>query len=125
MHGTRKHSENERERGECWEVYLSLQVKENKPDAIECMFCKSTLDGDQIKKLAYKGTERRQVTTREQLKPTSVTNIFHPDTTRSSKSAPDAWTAALELSSPPTPKKTAESSAAKTAASNPPSIATN
>lgn len=55
-HGTRKHSEDERACEECWEIYISLQVEENKPDQIECMFCKSTLDFQQIAKLARKGT---------------------------------------------------------------------
>jgi hypothetical protein len=55
-HGTRKHSEDERACDECWEVYLSLQVEENKPDQIECMFCTSTLDFQQIGKLARQGT---------------------------------------------------------------------
>jgi hypothetical protein len=66
-HGTRKHSESERACEECWEVYISLQVEENKPDAIECMFCKSTLDKDQVKQLSYAGTSRRQVTALELL----------------------------------------------------------
>jgi hypothetical protein len=66
-HGTRKHSEDERACGECWEVYLSLQVEENKPDQIECMFCKSTLDFQQIKKLSYISTSERQVRHRDSL----------------------------------------------------------
>lgn len=59
IHGTRKHSEDERACEECWEIYISLQVEENKPDQIECMFCKSTLDFEQIGKLARKGTISR------------------------------------------------------------------
>jgi hypothetical protein len=55
-HGTRKHKESERACDECWEIHVSLQVEENKPDQIECMFCKSTLDFQQIGKLARKGT---------------------------------------------------------------------
>jgi len=56
VHSNHKHSEEERACDECWEVYLSLQVEENKPDQIECMFCKSTLDFQQIGKLARQGT---------------------------------------------------------------------
>lgn len=59
VHGTHKHSNDEHACDECWEVYLSLQVEENKPDQIECMFCKSTLDFQQIAKLARKGTSFR------------------------------------------------------------------
>ena len=59
VHGTHRHSESERACSECWEVYLSLQVEENKPDQIECMFCRSTLDTGQIRKLAYKKTSSR------------------------------------------------------------------
>ena len=55
-HGTHKHKEIERACDECWEIHISLQVEENKPDQIECMFCKSTLDFQQIGKLARKGT---------------------------------------------------------------------
>ena len=59
VHGTHKHSESERACSECWEIYISLQVEENKPDQIECMFCKSTLDFQQIGKLARRRTVLR------------------------------------------------------------------
>jgi len=59
VHGARKHSESERACEECWEIYLSLQVEENKPDQIECMFCKTTLDFEQIATLARQGTAFR------------------------------------------------------------------
>lgn len=55
VHGTRKHSEDERACEECWEIYISLRVEESKPDQIECMFCRSTLDFERIGKLARQG----------------------------------------------------------------------
>lgn len=59
QHGQQKHDEHERACDECWEAWISLQVEENKPDQIKCMFCNSVLDFEQLTKLARKGTVYR------------------------------------------------------------------
>jgi hypothetical protein len=61
QHGQYKHKDHERACDECWEAWISLQVEENKPDEIRCMFtgCTSMLDFEQIKKLARQLTVRR------------------------------------------------------------------
>jgi hypothetical protein len=61
QHGQHKHKEHERACDECWEAWISLQIEENKPDEIRCMFkgFTSMLDSEQIKKLALQLTVRR------------------------------------------------------------------
>jgi hypothetical protein len=61
QHGQHKHAEHERACDECWEAWISLQVEENSPSEIRCMFtkCTSMLDAAQIGKLARKGTVYR------------------------------------------------------------------
>jgi hypothetical protein len=46
----RKHGEQERAYGECWEAHLSLQ---------ECMFCTSEISEDDFQSLARRGTKYR------------------------------------------------------------------
>ena len=41
QHGKHKHAEHECACDECWEAWLSLQVEENLPEEIACMFCAS------------------------------------------------------------------------------------
>ena len=56
------HSEDERACGECWEAYLSKEVEDKALGDIRCMFHhqgKHTLDKEQVKKLARKGTMER------------------------------------------------------------------
>jgi hypothetical protein len=56
----RKHSEQERACGQCWEAHLSLQVEEkNKSSEIECMFCTSEIGEADFKSLAREGTKYR------------------------------------------------------------------
>jgi hypothetical protein len=56
----RKHGEQERAYGECWEAHLSLQVEEkNKSSEIECMFCTSEISEDDFQSLARRGTKYR------------------------------------------------------------------
>lgn len=57
--GKPKHSQDERACDQCWEAWLSLQVEENQPDQIECMFCNSLLEAEQIKSFARVGTWER------------------------------------------------------------------
>ena len=71
-HCTRKHKESERACDECWEVHLSLPIEENRPDQIECMFCKATLDFQQIGKLARQGTVFRYEDRGSLVQPTRV-----------------------------------------------------
>lgn len=48
----KKHGQAERACGECWEAYLSDQVKIKRAEELECMFCQSKLPGNALKRLA-------------------------------------------------------------------------
>ena len=56
----RKHGEQERACGQCWEAHLSLQVEEkNNSSEIQCMFCTSEMSEADFMNLAQKGTKYR------------------------------------------------------------------
>jgi hypothetical protein len=56
----RKHNDQEKACGQCWEGYLSLRLEEdNTLSEIKCMFCTSEMSEDDFKSLAREGTKRR------------------------------------------------------------------
>jgi hypothetical protein len=55
----RKHGDDERACGQCWEAYLSLQIEEQRPDEIECLFCKSHMSEADIMGFARTATTVR------------------------------------------------------------------
>lgn len=55
----RAHGEDERACDECWEAWLSMQVEENRPEDIQCIFCNSIIDFEQLASYAWKGTHNR------------------------------------------------------------------
>jgi hypothetical protein len=55
----RRHDDDERACGQCWEAYLSLKIEERRPDEIECMFCKSRMSEADIMSFARKATTIR------------------------------------------------------------------
>ena len=57
--GQHNHAQHERACKQCWEAWLSMQVEENPPYRIECMFCNALLDAKQIQTLGYEGTWKR------------------------------------------------------------------
>ncbi|KAM0716942.1 hypothetical protein Q7P37_006794 [Cladosporium fusiforme] len=53
------HGNHERACNQCWEAWISLQLEENQPDEIKCMFCNSNMGFKEISSLARPTTVYR------------------------------------------------------------------